>query len=270
LKWKKREIPNPNHPTRTHYELTELKDNKCKLIAIIKKSMTSNKTKCPKIKEPPKPTRVSAKIKAVVLLPGSFTNNSKLPVKDKNPLNNIITSNSGKNPEKQSKASKLENVRFKPVKCVIGSNVTTTDYSNVQTKSTQPNDTRKIPTRFLNTNNSNERKATTDGCNARFLIVKLPYSSGIIVSNKLLGKIQMPKAKQTFHCKICGHRKTSTDRRTYDIHKHKGLGLKKVKSSTVCTSCNRTIGAGKPIALYTQLPIPKTHKTPHLGLYAIT
>jgi hypothetical protein len=70
--------------------------------------MASNKTKCPnpkEIKKPPKPTRVSAKIKAVVLLPGSFTNNSKLPVEDKDPLNNIITSNSGKNPGKQSKAS---------------------------------------------------------------------------------------------------------------------------------------------------------------------
>jgi hypothetical protein len=107
LKWKKREIPNPDHPTRTPYEITELKDNKCKLIAIIKKSMASNKTKCPnpkEIKEPPKPTRVSAKIKAIVLLPGSLTNNSELPVEDKDPLNNIITSNSGKNPGKQSKA----------------------------------------------------------------------------------------------------------------------------------------------------------------------
>jgi hypothetical protein len=93
LKWKKREIPNLDHPTQTPYELMELKDNKCKLTAIIKKSMASNKTKYPnpkEIKGLPKPTRVSAK--AVVLLPGFFTNNSKLPVEDKDPLNNIITS----------------------------------------------------------------------------------------------------------------------------------------------------------------------------------
>jgi hypothetical protein len=80
----------------------------------------------------------------------------------------------------------------------------------------------------------------------------------------------MPKSKQTFYCKICGHKKSLTDRQTYNAHRHKGLRLKKVKSPTVCTSCNRTIGAGKPIALYIQLPIPKTHKTPHLELYANT
>jgi hypothetical protein len=228
-------------------------NNKCKHTAIIKKSI-----------------RVSFKIKAVVPLPDSLTNNSKLPVRDENPLNATITSNSGKNPGKQNKASKLENVLFRPAKHVLGNNVTTTDHSNIQTKSTQPNDTRKTPTRFLSANNSNERKAITNGCNTGFLTVQWSYSSGIMVSNKSVGKIQMPKSKQTFHCKICGHKKTSTDRRTYNAHRHKGLGLKKVKSPTVCTSCNRTIGAGKPIALYTQLPIPKTHKTPHLRLYANT
>jgi hypothetical protein len=120
LKWKKKGIPNLDHPTRTPSKLTELKDNNCKHTAIIKKLI-----------------KVSFKIKAVVPLPGSLTNNNKLPVGDENPLNATITSNSNKNPGKQNKALKLENVPFRPAKHVLGNNITT-DHSNVQTNVPNP------------------------------------------------------------------------------------------------------------------------------------
>jgi hypothetical protein len=57
LKWKKKETPNLDHPTRTPSKLTELKDNKYRHMAIIKKSIAPNRTKCPnpkKIGYPPK------------------------------------------------------------------------------------------------------------------------------------------------------------------------------------------------------------------------
>jgi hypothetical protein len=82
-------------------------------MAIIKKSIASNKTKChnpKKIGYPPKLTKVNIKIKVIILLFSSLNNNSKLLVENENLMNTTITSNSDKNPRKQNKASKLENI----------------------------------------------------------------------------------------------------------------------------------------------------------------